>query len=86
MTYPHWTFRPCAIEHMKRLTHEYEHCRSSSTENNCNDIFKRANCIQWTNLDTEITYLDFLNRGSIKHPTAETDMTMVGMQFWNSIK
>ena len=85
MTYYHWTFRPCTVEHLKRLTHEYEDCRTS-TKKNCNDIFTKANCIQWTNIDREISYLDILNRESIKHPTEETDMTMVGMQFWNLIK
>ena len=62
MTYYHWTFRPCTIEHLKRLTHEYEHCRTF-TKKNCNDIFTKANCIQWTNIDTEITYLDILMLG-----------------------
>ena len=73
-------FRPCTIEHMKELSHAFERCRMAR-QSNCGSVFEKAGCIQWTGLDTEMDYLDFIGRG-----TPETsDMTMTGMEYWKSM-
>ena len=73
-------FRPCTIEHMKELSHQFESCRLAKKKN-CGSVFENAGCIQWTGLDTRMDYLDFIGRGTPE----ETDMTMVGMHYWESM-
>lgn len=73
-------FRPCTIEHMKELSHQFESCRLAKKKN-CGSVFEKAGCIQWTGLDTRMDYLNFIGRGTPE----ETDMTMVGMHYWESM-
>ena len=65
---------------MKELSHQFESCRLAKKKN-CGSVFEKAGCIQWTGLDTRMDYLDFIGRGTPE----ETDMTMVGMHYWESM-
>ncbi len=57
-------FRPCTIEHFKTLSKDFDRClQDRISKDVCNRrTFGRANCIQWTTLDTRMDYLDFLGR------------------------
>jgi hypothetical protein len=70
--------RPCTIEHLKQLTMEFDHCRVTRSATICAKIFDRANCMQWTTLDAEYDYLDFIGR-----PVPEpSNMTFAALQYF----
>ena len=76
-------FRPCTIEHFKTLSHDFEQCiNGGKNKDECNkETFERANCLQWTTLDTKMDYLDFLGR-----PVGDpVNITFAGMQSLDEI-
>ena len=53
-------YRPCTAEHLKKMTKEYKRCRVKKSPSECSSVFRK--CIQYTSLETEYDFLDFIGR------------------------